>query len=97
MLVGSLCSVGNGALSFIQIGGMGILDMLDYLSNNIMMPIIAICICVFAGYFINKRILPKEMGIDKNKFATSYFNVIVRYVAPICILSLLVTSFFVEI
>lgn len=97
MVFGTLCSLGNGVLSFIQIGGLGILDMMDYLSNNLMMPIIAICICIFAGYFIDKKILPKEIGIDKSRFQTTYFNITVRYIAPIAILVILVTSFFVQL
>jgi len=97
LVFGTLCSLGNGVLSFIQIGGLGILDMMDYLSNNLMMPIIAICICIFAGFFIDKKILPKEIGIDKSRFQTTYFNIVVKYVAPIAILLILVTSFFVTI
>ncbi len=97
MVFGIICSLGNGVLSFINISGYGILGMLDYLANNIMMPIIAICICIFAGYFIDKKILPKEIGLDKNKFLNGYFNVVVKYVAPICILAILVTSFFIKL
>ena len=43
-------------------------------------------------YFIEKSILPKEIGIDKNKPLLVYYNVIVKYVAPIFILAILVTG-----
>ena len=96
-VLGTLSSLGFGVLSPISIGGKGILDMFDFLANNILIPIAAIITCVIAGYFIDKTILPKEIGIENKKFARGYFNIIVRYVAPICILVILITGLFMQI
>lgn len=97
LVLGTLSSLGNGALSMIHIGDKGILDIFDFLANNILMPIVAIITCVIAGWFINKNILPKEIGLDKNKYLTTYFNVIIKYVAPLCILAILFTGLFITI
>lgn len=97
LVLGTLSSLGNGVLSNIQISGKGILDMFDFLANNILMPIIAIITCVIAGYFIDKNVLPKEIGIDKKPWANMYFNIVVKYVAPICILAILISGLFVSI
>jgi NSS family neurotransmitter:Na+ symporter len=97
LVLGTLSSLGNGALSGVEIFGLSILDAFDFLANNILMPIVAIITCVIAGWFIDKTILPKEIGIDKNKKLTTYFNVIIRYVAPICILVILVTGLFITL
>ena len=71
--------------------------MFDFLANNILMPRVAIMTCVIAGWFIEKSIIPKEIGIDKNKGLTTYFNIIVKFVAPICILLILFTGLFLTI
>ncbi len=92
LVLGTAASLGYGVLSFINIGGMGVLDIFDFLANNILMPIVAIITCVIAGWFIDKNILPKEIGIDKNKYLTNYFNIIIRFVAPICILAILISG-----
>ncbi len=97
LVLGTLSSLGNGVLSMIHIGDKGILDIFDFLANNILMPIVAIITCVIAGWFINKNILPKEIGLDKNKYLTTYFNVIIKYVAPLCILAILFTGLFITI
>lgn len=97
LVLGTLSSLGNGALSGVEIFGLSILDAFDFLANNILMPIVAIITCVIAGWFIDKTILPKEIGIDKNKKLNTYFNVIIRYVAPICILVILVTGLFITL
>lgn len=100
-VLGTLSSLGFGTLSFISINKAGetmtILDMFDFLANNILMPIVAIITCVIAGWFIDKKILPKEIGIDNKKGLNTYFNVIIKYVAPICILLILITGLFISI
>lgn len=97
LVLGTLSSLGNGVLAIINIDGMGILDMFDFLANNILMPIVAIITCVIAGWFIDKTLLPKEIGLDKNKKLNAYFNVIIRYVAPLCILAILISGLFISI
>ena len=101
LVLGTLSSLGFGVLSGVSLNyngsAMSILDMFDFLANNILMPIVAIITCVIAGWFIDKKLLPKEIGIDKNKGASLYFNVIIRYVAPICILLILVTGLFITL
>lgn len=97
LVLGALSSLGNGVLSNVQIAGKGILDLFDFLANNILMPIVAIITCVIAGWFIDKNILPKEIGLDKSKGMTTYFNVIIKYVAPICILIILISGLFITL
>lgn len=97
LVLGALSSLGNGVLSNVLIAGKDILSAFDFLANNILMPIVAIITCVLAGWFIDKTIIPKEIGIDKSKSLNTYFNVVVRYVAPICILAILLSGLFLKI
>ena len=92
LVLGTLSSLGFGVLSGVEILGKGILDSFDILSNYVLLPIVAIITCVIAGWFIDKTIIPKEIGIDKNKTVNTYFNVIIKYVAPICIFIILVSG-----
>jgi len=97
LVLGSLSSLGFGVLKDVKIFNMNILSTFDFLANNILIPIIAIITCVFAGWCIDKHIIPKEIGIDKNKTLNIYFNVIIRYVAPICIFVILVSGLFLSL
>ncbi len=97
LVLGVLSSLGYGVLNFIKIGDKSILGMFDFFANNILMPIIAIITCVICGYFIDKTIIPKEIGLDKKPLANIYFNVVVKYVAPICILAILMSGLFMQI
>lgn len=92
LVLGSLSSLGYGVLGDVRILGKDILDSFDILSNYVLLPIVSIITCVIAGWFIDKNIMPKEIGIDKNKYLNTYFNVIIKYVAPICIFIILVSG-----
>lgn len=98
-ILGTLSSLGFGALSgfsftFQGEPGKGILDLFDILANNVLMPIIAIITCIFAGWCIEKNSIPTELGIDTNKRKTTYFNIMVKYIAPIFILAILISGLF---
>ncbi len=101
LVLGTLSSLGFGVLSDVSITfngkALSILDIFDFLANNILMPVVAIITCVIAGWFIEKDVIPKEIGIDKSKGLTTYFNVIVKFVAPICILLILISGLVIKI
>ena len=96
-VLGTLSTLSNGVLSWVDIAEMKIWVAFDFLANNIIIPIVAILTCLFAGWFIDKTILPKEIGLEKNKWLNKYFNVVIKYVAPICILIILITGLLVEL
>jgi NSS family neurotransmitter:Na+ symporter len=74
----------------VRIAGKDILDTFDLVSNYILLPLVAIITCVICGWFIDKKLLPKEIGIDRNKTLRTYFNVLIKYIAPIVITIILV-------
>ncbi len=97
IILGSLSSLGEGVLSGFKnlTGGMSILDSFDFIANNILIPIAAIITCVIAGWFIDKNIINNEISLTKK--SSAYFNIIIKYVAPICILIILVTGLFIKL
>ena len=92
LVLGTLSSLGFGVLSNIQLLGKSILDMFDILSNYILLPIVAIVTCVIAGWFIDRTKIHNEIGLNKNRFIKGYFDVVVRFIAPIVISIILVTG-----
>lgn len=90
LLLGIPCSLGFGVLRMLSIGDMTLLDIFDYVSNSILMPLVAIGTCVIAGYFVNFRAIKDEIGLRVNSFRDKYFTVMIRFVAPICMLLILI-------
>ncbi len=86
-------SLGFGVWSHININGNTFLDMFDIFSNSILMPIVAFLTCIFIGYIIKPQTLVDEVESDGKKFKRKgLFVVMIKYIAPICIVLILVSS-----
>lgn len=89
LIVGILVSLGHGVLSFVKVAGLDILGMLDFASNSVIMPIVALLTCIFIGYVVKPKFIIEEIELNgkfKNKML---FTVVIKYIAPICILLIL--------
>ncbi len=93
IILGLPSSLGFGLWDFISIAGMSILDMFDFFSNSILMPIVALLTCIFIGYVIKPKTLIEEVEENGAKFGRkSLFTVMIKYIAPVCIVLILVSS-----
>ncbi len=70
-----------------------ILDIMDYISNNLLMPLVAISTCVLIGWVIKPAAIVEEVEKSGSKFGRKkLFVVMVRYIAPILLVILLLKS-----
>lgn len=95
IILSSLCSLSQGALSGIRILGMNIFDFLDYMATNLMLPMAAGLSCIFLGWIIPKSFLTKELT-NRYKINLKVYSVIrftIRYLAPPLIAVILVAKF----
>ncbi len=74
------------------VGGMTILDMFDFISNSVLMPVVALLTCVFVGYIVNSQTVIDEIELNGPFRKKRFFNVMIKYVCPICIAVILITS-----
>ena len=71
-----------------------ILDILDYLSNNILMPILAIGTCILIGWVLKPKTVIDEATKNGERFLRRHlYTVMVKFVAPVLLLILLLGSF----
>lgn len=93
LLLGIPSSLGNGLWANIKILGMDFLTFFDYISNSILMPIVAFCTCILVGWVIKPKALTDEITKNGEKFSRKkLFNVMIKYIAPICLLFIFVTG-----
>ncbi|MBE6589517.1 MAG: sodium-dependent transporter [Ruminococcaceae bacterium] len=72
-----------------------ILDILDYITNNLMLPIVAFLTCVLVGWVCKpKSVLDEvQIGCDKKLRRAGMFKVMIKFIAPILLLVLLMQAF----
>ncbi len=92
-ILGIPSSFGNGIWSSVTIMGMAFLDFFDYISNSVLMPIVALFTCIFVGYVIKPQSLVDEIETNGQKFKKKgLFTIVIKYFAPICIILILASS-----
>ncbi len=72
-----------------------ILDILDYVSNSLMLPVVALLTCVLVWICSSKSITDEiEIGLDGKKFRRkALYNVMIKFVTPILLILILLQSF----
>ena len=90
LIVGSLVSLGFGPLDFVQIIGMGLLDFCDFVSNSVLMPIVAILTCVCMGFFVKPHVIIEEVETNGEFKEKKFYTVMLKWVAPICLILILI-------
>lgn len=98
LVVGTIVCLGYNKLYFelpLPNGSTGqILDVMDYLSNNIMMPIVAICTCILIGWVVKPETIINEVTRNGEKFGRKkLYIVMVKYIAPVLLTLLLLSAF----
>jgi len=76
----------------IAVNGLSILDMFDFVSNSVLMPIVAFLTCIFVGYVLKPKALIEEVELSGPFKAKKLFTVVIKYIAPVCILLILISS-----
>ena len=70
---------------------MDFLTFFDFLSNSIIMPIVALCTCILIGWVIKPKTIADEITKNGEKFARErLYNVMIKYVSPVCMLVIIV-------
>lgn len=92
LLLGIPSSLGNGIWADIKIIGMDFLTFFDFISNSVIMPIVALLTCIFVGYVIKTKSICDEVELSGKFKSKALFNVVIKYFAPICIILILISS-----
>ncbi len=91
LILGVPSSLGYGLWSNVKLLGMAFLDFFDYLSNSVLMPIVAFTTCVLVGWVLGPKIITDEITRNGEKFRRKQlFNVMIKYIAPILLLIILI-------
>ena len=90
--LGLLSTLGYGLLGNIKIIGMQFLDFFDFISNSVLMPIVAFLTCVFVGYVIKPSAIVEEVELTNKFNKAKLFTFIIKYLAPVCIVLILISS-----
>ncbi|MBR6681360.1 MAG: sodium-dependent transporter [Clostridia bacterium] len=92
LLLGLPSALGYGAWGGVKILGMQFLDFFDFITNSLLMPIVALCTCIFIGYILKPKTIIDEIEETAPFKSKGLFVVVTKYVAPVFLLAILISS-----
>ena len=92
LLLGVPSSLGYSLWGGVRILGMQILDFFDFISNSIMMPIVALITSIFVAFILKPKTIIDEVEQSGSFKMKKLFSLVICYVAPVCILIILISS-----
>ena len=92
IVMGLLSCLGYSVWSGVELIGLQMLDFFDFVTNSVMMPIVAFFTCVFVGYVIKPEAIIEEVELTGKFKKKALFTIVIKYIAPICIIAILVSS-----
>ncbi|MCD8290351.1 MAG: sodium-dependent transporter [Prevotella sp.] len=94
-VIAVLCSLSVGAVKGIGFFGKSLLDCLDYLTAQILLPVGSFLTCLFVGWYVPRYITQREFT-NGGKIRNSFFKVflfVVRFICPIAIAAIFLHQF----
>ncbi len=92
IVMGLLSCFGYSIWDTATIIGMQMLDFFDFITNSVMMPIVAFFTCIFIGYVIKPQVIIEEVELSGKFKKKALFTFVIKYLAPVCIIAILISS-----
>ena len=92
--LGALSVYGYGPLADFKIIGLQMLDFFDFISNSVLMPIVAFITCILVGYVVGTKTIADEVGLNEKFVGRKLHHVMIRYIAPVFLVAILLYQVF---
>lgn len=87
IFLGTFCSLSFGAMKGFTLFNLTLFDLFDFVTAKIMLPLGGLCISIFTGWFLDKKIVWSEITNDGSLKVPAYKLIIfiLKYIAPVAI------------
>ena len=90
LLLGIPSCLGYGPWGAVELLGMKFLDFFDFISNSVLMPIVAFLTCIMIGHVVGTKVVSEEVELSGQFKRKKLFEVMIRWVAPILLVVILI-------
>jgi NSS family neurotransmitter:Na+ symporter len=85
-VLGIACLLSLNLWSEFTVFGMGILDLFDYVTANVLLPLGGVAIAVFAGWIMSRQSSEDELGLGPNSVWYRGWLLLIRFIAPAAVI-----------
>ena len=95
LFLATFSALGYGPWADVTVCGQQFLDFFDFITNSVLMPIVAAATCIFIGWVLKPKAIVDEVEAEGNPFrAKTLYRFMVKYFAPLFVLAILVSEVF---
>ncbi len=94
-VIGVFCSLSLGRFDGLQLFGMPLFELFDFVTGQIFLPVGGFLTCLFVGWFVPHKIVRDEYT-NNGTLRTRFFHIYlfcVKYVCPVCIVIIFLNQF----
>lgn len=92
LLMGVPSALGYGVLGNVTVLGMQFLDLFDFISNTILMPIAAFFTCILVGHIVKPQFIHDEVTSSGKFGRYGIYCIMIKYVGPLLLAMILISS-----
>lgn len=96
-LIGLLSVFGSSIWADFKIMDRQFLDFFDFISNNIIMPLVALFTCILIGYVVKTKYIEDEVETGTKFRMKKLYRIMVKFVCPVFMLVIFFSSLFIKI
>lgn len=94
-IVGAFCSLSLGKFDGLQLFGMPLFDLFDFVTGQIFLPVAGFLTCLFIGYYVPHKIVKDQYSNcgTLRSSAFKWYLISIKYICPICIILIFLHQF----
>lgn len=92
IVLGIPSCLGYGPWESVRILGLQFLDFFDFISNSVLMPIVAFLTCILIGHVVGTKAVEEEVCLSGSFKRRRLFEVMIRWVAPVLVATILISE-----
>ena len=93
LFLATFSALGYGPWADVKVCGQQFLDFFDFITNSVLMPIVAAATCIFIGWVLKPETVEEEVEAEGRPFrAKALYRFMVKYFAPLFVIAILVSE-----
>lgn len=91
-VVGMLSVLGYSTWKEVTLFGYQFLDFFDFISNSVIMPIVALLTCILIGYVVKTKTVEDEVEINTEFKSKGLYRVMIKFVCPVFMIAIFISA-----
>ena len=90
--IGMLSVLGYSSWSEVTVFGKQFLDFFDFISNSVIMPLVALFTCILIGYIVKTKTIEDEVEINGKFKSKGLYRIMIKFVCPVFMVVIFISS-----